>query len=216
MNEDLMTSPNEVISKAVNTAYHEKHPEDWYNLIPDEPHEIEAALVLDGLDLRGTDILRTLKWYDEIHELVEAQRDKLQLWERDGNTVDTLRRVFDRYERNASEQYNGVTSFRDRVVTELTAMRLYVTSCMNGATHREKDARLRGLEEIIEQGISRLHNIHRDLFSWSRWPESIFSSNTSEARLQRQVWEMEKQIADYRKQFGKLPQTQSEETDQPF
>jgi hypothetical protein len=198
-----------LIEQAINPAYYYDEMRVWFReTTTNETRELLDALALDGIS--QADVLQEWARHAEIiaeaTATVEGYFDKHNVFYRHNDSLaEKLAHFANQVERDAAGQFNSVNSFRDTVITELTGQRLVVDMAMSAATHREKDARLRGLEEMINRGIRRLQDVHFELFRWQRWPQSVFASDSAEARLMRQNWELEDQLKKYQAQFGKLP-----------
>lgn len=197
-----MSDTETLIEQAFNEAYYQP-PAPYVS----EQQELVDSLLLDGFDDRDLlrEWLRLTTTVQETHELIAGYFDKHNVYYRKGEPlVEQIQHFAHQVERDAQGQFASVNAFRDTVIAEFTGMRLVVDMVLSASTHREKDARLRGLEEIINRGIGRLQQVHFELFRWERWPYSVFSSDSAEARLQRQNWELEDQLKRYHAQFGEL------------
>lgn len=89
-----------------------------------------------------------------------------------------LRGLLDYYRNAGANSIASAKHLRDEIVIELRALAIVAEMAGNGSTHHEKNARLRGLTEIIEGAIERLHNITFDAVRDHLWArESLFRSD---------------------------------------
>lgn len=97
-------------------------------------------------------------------------------------------------------------------LTYFRALVIVLEMTGQAATHREKDARLRGAIELLEGMIQKLR--YSDLgamLGGFRWPD-IFRSDWPQQRLLDRVRVLEAELAEARKE----PTMQAEETAAPF
>lgn len=106
-------------------------------------------------------------------------------------------------------------SFRNDLLTYFRAMSLVVEMAGNAATHTEKNARLRGMSEILESAVERLRqqDFEVDRYHWS-WPD-VFRSDYPTRHFLSRIHELERELAQYRRspQDGQAP---SRADDVPF
>lgn len=207
-----------LIARAFNLDYFDNQRDEHYAV--NEAFEKFDALLLDGCDLPagysityGRDGLRLEHLEEQFTEVKERIKDQYGRWHihyRDDAPVDLLRSLLHHAERERAKDYDGMNRFRDNVITELRAMALTLKAAQMGGTHAEKDARLRGLEDLIESSVHRLQDLSFNEYSFQWWPDAVFSSNRAEARLQRRVWELEEAL----KSSKPTPETGSD--DIPF
>lgn len=198
-----------LIERVINLAYYYDEMRVWFReTTTNETRELLDALALEGIS--EADVVqewaRQHEVIEDTTETVETYFDKHNVYyHKNDNLSEKVAHFANQVERDAAGQFNSVNSFRDMVIAELTGQRLVVDMVLSAATHREKDARLRGLEEMINRAIGRLQEVHFELLRWQRWPQSVFASDSAEARLQRRQWELEDELKKYQAQFGKLP-----------
>jgi hypothetical protein len=136
-----------------------------------------------------------------------------------GNTLaDRLRGVLSEYEDTARNALSLSKDFRDRMVVNLRAMNLVLSMVANASTHREKDARLRGCLEIIEQAISQLQKEEFDIAVCKKprfdYIFDPFRSDFPTRSFVQRIHELESEVEVLRKNQKEPEQKQND--DVPF
>ena len=165
----------------------------------------------EGLVVRLTEQKSRIgQQFDEVVQ--EAERSQ-----RAGHTGDTpqkLRGVLEDYRRWTRENIHRLKCFRDDVVVYLRAVGLIVDSIGNAGTHKEKNARIRGLIEHVEDAIQKLHNERAD-FEYpycNRFPD-LFRSDYSTRYFYDKLDEKDRAIDELKAQLGQEePATSEAET----
>jgi hypothetical protein len=159
------------------------------------------------------------KTLEEIRGMLPEWEKKARRWNADSYPLhERVKHLLMTFDDEAKKQLGHSRQFRDRVVTEMRAMALVTQMCLSAATHREKDARIGGLGDVIEQGIRRLMDISFSTFTWWRWPDEAFSSDKSVVWQQRRIWELEKEIQALKAQVvenGLAPATDAVQAIEP-
>lgn len=116
----------------------------------------------------------------------------------------TIQTVLDASRRKTEEYYHNAVAFRDVCIIQLEALRINIHSVRNADTHREKDSRLRGLEEVINIGISNLRGATRQWQDGMYWGNGLLDADSSLPTLMRRKWELEQLVEKYHIQYGAL------------
>jgi len=112
------------------------------------------------------------------------------------------------YKDTATQSLAASKSFRDDMLTYFRAMSMIVDMAANAGTHSEKNARLRGMSEIIEQAITKLRDQEFN-FRRSWWHEKdIFRSDYPVRELMGQIHKLQNELAQLR---GEKPAPEVEE-----
>ncbi len=173
-----------------------------------EPNEVPQ-----GFELVPSDELRELRAtkaeYDRVNETVMAFMEQAHEWA-DPLLSLNLRttRLFNRQQHQLERQYHNVIAFRERVVIGFRALEIVVNGVLMASTHREKDARLRGLLDTVSATTEELKDLTREWFSFATWGDTLFRADTSVPQLQRRVWEQEKRLEAYQSKYGALEQAE--------
>lgn len=197
------------VAHVVNPWYYDQDETKPASPYESESTAIMQALLLDGVefmmegfaimpaaDLRQASL--ATETLNEISALVDTFTEEAREWiYRDGNLKDRLHRVVDIYRRRTERVQGNAERFRSHILAEFNGIRIYLRSCMSAISHAEKDARLRGLDETIDSAIELLtkmdiDHLDRDWFV----DDSLFAGKSNRARLQRTVWDQEREIND--------------------
>lgn len=126
---------------------------------------------------------------------------KLLAWEREhhvyhrgGDATDVRIDAMVRYFRDQSVRaYEEAHAFREDLITHLRALVIVGEGALSAGTHREKDARLRGLISVVDAGIDRLREYRfKSERSW-HWPD-VFRSDYPVRRYIDRIRELEQQV----------------------
>jgi hypothetical protein len=90
------------------------------------------------------------------------------------------------------------------------ALEIVVDGTLMATSHHEKNARLRGVLDVINIGIKQLGAMSQAWMSMSYWPNQLLRSDSSIPLLQRRVWELEKQLRLYQEKHGVLKEIKKE------
>ncbi len=124
---------------------------------------------------------------------IERHVDK-QHYRYAGSHADRLRGVLSRYEDIAVKNLSGVKTWRDDMIVWMRAFSMNVDMVGNASTHGEKNARLRGLSELIESALSKLRHEEFD-FSRSHWRhEDVFRSDFPTRHYLSRIHELEAEV----------------------
>lgn len=143
----------------------------WYDL--DDTAEVQAALDNENLKTGYNDLAAELRALDDL----VRQQEKAQHIGYAGSLLERLRAVLNRYEWITEQTLAAAKVQRDDVLVFLRALALVLESIGNGATHREKDARLRGGVEMLESAIKRLREVEFDTRPGTHRRADIFRSD---------------------------------------
>lgn len=149
---------------------------------------------------------------------IQAIIDEHQKWLKHyyaGSKAEKIRLIIRQYHDVAAGQLAHTKDFRDQMVLQLQAMKIVADMVGNGGTHAEKDARLRGLIEVIGGAIQTLMRTRFDIADthpfWGE--EDLFRSDYPTRNLMRRIHELEAEV----KRLGGGRDTIDVETeDRPF
>lgn len=100
------------------------------------------------------------------------------------------------YQNIATNQLAGVKATRDDMLVWLRALAMVAEMAGNAGTHAEKNARLRGMVELIEAAIQKLREQEFN-FQWSTWHmPDIFRSDYPVVQYIRRIHELEAQLRE--------------------
>ncbi len=211
--ETLIINPDKLQLPYWNYVAHDPRYEEsnsWGNPHKNQPYmladSLNDMLILDGGSVTIFLEVAERTMPHEATELIQSYAKRINLWHRsDEKDTELLHRVLRAYEDNANKQYRATEAFNQHVITQLTAMQLLIKSALNAGTHHIKNVRLDGLIELVGDAIGELQKLDMDYFRSDHFPYSLFANDSSRYRLQREIWELEKQIADLKKSQPDTP-----------
>lgn len=146
------------------------------------------------------DLNRLQHFENKILDLVK-QHEKKQSCATVGPLIHQLEEIISRYQRGSEEAYSSAMEFRDRMVVDLRALNLIVSSCLNCETHKEKDGNLRTLARLLGSAIEHLRQANfKELwssrFAFDRDP---FTCDFPVRELKARIHQLEQEVAEAKK-----------------
>jgi hypothetical protein len=130
----------------------------------------------------------------QLEQLVRTHEEEIGIGY--GGTLQyRLSRVLAHYQRTAVEALAEAKAFRDDLLVEFRALVLVTEMAGNASTHREKDARLRGLVELLEGATRRLREHEFGLaHGYGYFWDSVFRSDYPTRHYVRRIHELEDEV----------------------
>lgn len=123
------------------------------------------------------------------------------------NLYRSVQMAIDGYKSAETKALTKLKSFKEDVLVYLRAIALVAETVGNGGTHREKDARLRGLISQIESAIQRVRDDEEQFVkSWYTKPD-LFRSDYPVGRYMERIRELEN---ENKKLKGEPPSAEDE------
>src|SRR5262245_39324179 len=97
----------------------------------------------------------------------------------DSQSPDRVKSLLNRMERGSQAQYHNIMAFRNHALTQFNALQIVVQSCLMGGTHGEKNARLRGLADVISVAVEKLTDVSDRYFDQVNWRWNLLESDSS-------------------------------------
>lgn len=206
----------ELVKRAINEAFYYDRPDGVpYHPKRYEHEDIGDMMLMDGIEIppgfeivSSGEMLQATFDHEAIErakEVYEKSKTEFRLWHNWTNAADAMQTLLDSYRRSQAGLADNAMTFRNKVTEHLNAVSLMIRASMMATSHGEKDARLRGVIDVIESAIRELNDIRKYHFHFDWFPNSVLSSDRHEHKLQRKVWELESYIEKYQNQFGHLP-----------
>lgn len=101
------------------------------------------------------------KLLGELEHIIKGH-EEYQHVHRFDSITEKLKGCLHHYQNQSSQTKNGIKSFRDDLVVQLRALSIMSGSAGHAPTHREKEARFRGLVEELESMIESLRRVTFD------------------------------------------------------
>lgn len=173
----------------------------------DDGQEIKPTLILEwvqraaieGLGENGTgaalrkDIRQLEAMVKEFEEV--ARRNGNNVHYNDPTLYSRVKRVVDYYTELAANTVSNARAFKDDILTWLRAMAINAESVSWAGTHQEKNARLRGLVEVIERACKDVNELRVE--ERRRWNDDLSNWMRSDFPLRefkRRIYELEAEI----------------------
>lgn len=155
----------------------------------DSTREIVLVLPVEGA--RKVTAREVADLFDVVKVLSEHQERQGHFYST--RLPDVARSVIDHYRSLAVDALRRTKEFRDDVMIQLRALSLVVEMAGSASTHREKDARLRGVSELIEGAIGKLRKERFEITSSACWGmfEDVFRSDYPTRELLGRIRELE-------------------------
>lgn len=111
-----------------------------------------------------------------------------------------LSNIIDRYERVAVANVDAAKSFRDEVLVFVKAWAMIADMTASASTHSEKNARLRGMIELLESAARKLYGMKFEMDSgWWRH-EDVFASDYPTLHYVQRIHELEDEVKRLKKE----------------
>lgn len=153
-------------------------------------------------------LLRVMEEYDKaesaVKDDIKAFYERYHIWSNDSYFPDIIKR----FAREADRIVIGSEAAYKRMVGDtlnyFRALVIVTEMVANAGTHAEKAARLRGLVETLESGISRLQDEQFKIIDhyWSVSPD-LFKSDYPVREYKRRMYELEQKLEKYEKAEAK-------------
>jgi len=135
---------------------------------------------------------------EKIKGVIEKYQENNRVWY--GGELDLqINEVIRHYQDIATDSLAGSKSFRDDMLTYMRALAMITEMAANAATHAEKNARLRGMIELIESTIQKLRDMEFNFQSCHWRKPDVFRSDYPVLQYIRRIHELEHQIQDSQK-----------------
>lgn len=166
----------------------------------------------DGLKNKtGAALRKDLRQLEAMVDAFEKSMQETGGWRYGSDNVFAARvqRCIDHYTRMAANAVGDAHEFKDSVVAWLRGMAISAQSVSWASTHAEKDARLRGLIEVIETAISNINEkrVNDRLSSWRGVVDSWGKSDFPTREMRRRILDQQEEIERLKKSIGKPEST---------
>lgn len=136
----------------------------------------------------------------EVEELIKSHQEKTNHYQHFGSAAERVKAVLRQYEDKAVSALRDTKQFRDDMLTYFRALCIVLEMTGQAATHAEKNARLRGATELLEQMADRLRRTDLEIvFSHFYWRDA-FASDWPTRRLMERIHELENELKEIQNQ----------------
>lgn len=158
----------------------------------------------------------TEEQWDEIEKFVNKEHDELN-WKISGSTYDKLRHVLNQLKRKTNEAYAERKDVIEHSLVEFQALAICAEAVGMAQTHGDKNARLRGMIDVLNRTINRLRkeqinelrtSYHFAKWSWER--TSPYYEILNENDL------LKEDISSMKREIERLSKTNNNEDDNQF
>jgi hypothetical protein len=119
--------------------------------------------------------------------------------------ADRIRFLVNHYRSQMVDALASAQEFRNTVVSQFRALAIVIATVGGAGTHREKDARLRGLDEIITASIDALNRMTFDALGGTYWPD-VFRSDFATRELLREKHQLRDEVKMLRQSLAEAQQ----------
>lgn len=146
----------------------------------------ELAAAKQALDIANVQL-------SHIDELIAKHEKELRTSFSDSR-VGKVEGLLNKYRRKADDAIQGTNKFRHELMVNLQAWGLVLQMVDNAATHKEKNARLRGCIELVNGTITKLQSHHfESVYYFRDWPNIFLADGANKALMQR-IHSLEEQL----------------------
>lgn len=133
---------------------------------------------------------------NKIDEFVKKTDEEMHFWISPGTISDRYIQLIQQFKRFATRHLITVKQFRDETVIWMKAMELTADMTSNASSHSEKNARLRGMIELIQDYIQRAMRADFDFgHSYYWWPDNgLFRSDYPTRKLMERIHQLEDEV----------------------
>ena len=154
----------------------------------------------------GATLRKDLRQLEAMVDKFEAGMQEAGGWRYGYNQTlaERIQRCVDHYTRMAATAVSDAHSFKDGVVAWLRGIAINAQSVSWAATHHEKDARLRGLIEVVEGAITEINKqrLQDRLSAWNGVVDSWSKSDFPTREMRRKILDQEAEIKRLREKVG--------------
>lgn len=181
--------------------------------LTDTPRQIYIRDLLGAVSHKAADGLKTKtgaalrKDLRQLEALVQGFEKAMQetggwRYGSDRDLAARVQRCIDHYTRMAAQAVSNAHGFKDGTVSWLRGIAINAQSVSWGGTHHEKDARLRGLIEVIETAIGKIDQARFDdrLSSWNGVVDSWMRSDFPTREMRRRILDLEARLKEFEAQ----------------
>lgn len=170
-------------------------------------------------DNQGENIRRELRLLENAVSQFEQRMQSDGGWRYGGEPLpDRVTRIVDFYTRMAARSVEKATEMKVALIAWLRGASINAQAVSFAATHREKDARLRGLIEVIEHAIGELNksDIVTSATQWDGNVDSWARSDFPTRQLVREIQDLQAEVNRLRSLAGERNTKQSLQSDDLF
>lgn len=134
-----------------------------------------------------------------IEALLKKHEDQIKYFYSTGSVVQRIEAVLRHYESQSVRALSTSKRFRDDVLVTFRALALIADMTGNAGTHAEKNARLRGMGELLEAAVKKLGDMAIE-FADDYWHyDDIFRSDYPVRHYKERIYELEREVERLRK-----------------
>lgn len=145
---------------------------------------------------------------ESLKALISEHEHKLHFGYASYDKVMQIRALMDQYERTAADAILDAQQFQADLTNWLQGLALCAEMVSNGQTHAEKNARMRGLVELIGSALSKIREYDWKLSHHNRRgyrPDDLFDNDYPVRHFKDRAERAERELADLKKRLGEAP-----------
>jgi hypothetical protein len=158
--------------------------------------------------------VRRAEW-EEIRVVLNEYSERTH-WHHGGGYHDQVRGTIEHFKDSAIQALAGAKATRDDMLTYFRALVIVIESALAAATHKEKDARLRGAIDVLERTLHSLHKMQFD-FSYRIWDKpDVFRSDYPTRDMMERIHALEHRLAELEPNDSLIAQRGQANNEIPF
>lgn len=127
--------------------------------------------------------------------IIKEHCERIRIY-RGGGIAGQVNGIINDYRNSAERALQDAKDFRDEVLTYFAGLRIVADSITSASTHSEKNARMRGLIEVLESSSEKLRKLHFELTLGPPWPD-VFHSDYPTRQFVERIRELEGKVKVY-------------------
>jgi hypothetical protein len=139
-------------------------------------------------ELKGFQVRETL-----LAELLKKHQENQHTYY-GGPAIDQLKQILGEYKNKTADTIRSAKEFRDRLLVDFRALELMLTGVANAETHREKNARLRAVLELLSGASARLRQDNFEFIMTLSWERDIFACDFPSREFHARIRELENEL----------------------
>lgn len=139
---------------------------------------------------------------EALKKLLEKHEDKLRWSYATPNVAERVAFVLERYQDQATKSLTASMRFRDELLVHFQALTMVAEMVGNGGTHHEKNARLRGLIEMLASAVKKMREFEFKFDSYYyRWND-LFTVDYPVREYVDRIHELEREVKRLKSEVG--------------
>lgn len=199
--------------ESIRDTVQKRHYEDGQDVDLETLLDVTCQKATAGLKEHksGAALRKELRQLEAAIDAFERGMQETGGWRYGGHhtLADRVNRCADHYTRMAARAVSDSHTFKDSTVSWLRGVAINAQAVSWATTHHEKDARLRGLIEVIETAIAKIDELRVTdrLSSWNGVVDSWMKSDFPTREMRRRILDQQKEIERLKQKAGEATES---------